>query len=77
MLCGASTLLWMRDPVGYLTRYVSSASLAGVVALMVLQNAGGGYQIDMHMAYFAALAVLPRRFAASPPVNPSRRAAGA
>jgi methyl-accepting chemotaxis protein len=58
VLCGASTLLWMRDPVGDLTRYISSASLAGVVALLVLQNAGGGYQIDMHMAFFAALAVV-------------------
>jgi len=57
-LCGVSTMLWMRDPVGDLTRYISSASLAGVVALLVLQNAGGGYQIDMHMAFFAALAVV-------------------
>jgi methyl-accepting chemotaxis protein len=58
LLCGVSTVLWMRDPVGDLTRYISSASLAGVVALLVLQNAGGGYQIDMHMAFFAALAVV-------------------
>ena len=57
-LCGVSTMLWLRDPVGDLTRYISSASLAGVVALLVLQNAGGGYQIDMHMAFFAALAVV-------------------
>ena len=57
VLCGVSTLLWLRDPAGDLTRYISSASLAGIVALLVLQNAGGGYQIDMHMAFFAALAV--------------------
>ena len=58
MLCGVSTALWMRDPVGPLTRYISSASMAGVVALLVLQYAGSGYQIDMHMAFFAALAVV-------------------
>jgi methyl-accepting chemotaxis protein len=52
------TLLWLRDPVGVLTRYISSAALAGVVALLVLQNARGAYQIDMHMAFFAALAVV-------------------
>ncbi|HMK78253.1 MAG TPA: methyl-accepting chemotaxis protein [Xanthobacteraceae bacterium] len=58
LLCGVSTMLWMRDPTGPLTRYVSSASLAGVVALLVLQYAGSAYQIDMHMAFFAALAVI-------------------
>ena len=58
VLCGVSTLLWLRDPAGDLTRYISSASLAGIVALLVLQNAGGVYQIDMHMAFFAALAVV-------------------
>jgi len=58
VVCGASTMLWLREPAGAPTRYVSSASLAGIVALLVLQNAGGIYQIDMHMAFFAALAVV-------------------
>jgi methyl-accepting chemotaxis protein len=58
ILCGTSTMLWMRDPAGPLTRYISSASLAGVVALLVLQFAGSSYQIDMHMAFFAALAIV-------------------
>ena len=58
LLCGTPTILWLRYPVGDLTRYVSSASLAGIVALLVLQNARGIYQIDMHMAFFAALAVV-------------------
>jgi methyl-accepting chemotaxis protein len=58
LLCGVSTGLWKSDPVGPLTRYISSASMAGVVALLVLQYAGSAYQIDMHMAFFAALAVV-------------------
>lgn len=58
LLCGVSTVLWLRDPVGPLTRHISSAAAAGVVALLVLQYAGSSYQIDMHMAFFAALAVV-------------------
>ena len=58
ILCGASTALWLRDPVGPMTRYISSAAMAGVVALLVLQYAGSSYQIDMHMAFFAALAIV-------------------
>ena len=57
-LSGTATALWMRDPIGPLTRYISSAALAAVVALLVLAHARSGYQIDMHMAFFAALAVV-------------------
>src|SRR5262245_49489101 len=58
LLSGTATVLWMRDPIGPLTRYISSASLAAVVALLVLAHARSSYQIDMHMAFFAALAVV-------------------
>src|SRR4051794_14839014 len=57
-LAGISTALWLRDPVDPLTRYISSAALIGFVALLVLAFAGSAYQIDMHMAFFAALAVV-------------------
>jgi methyl-accepting chemotaxis protein len=39
-------------------RQVSSAALMGLVALLVLATAGTAWQIDMHMAFFAALAVV-------------------
>jgi methyl-accepting chemotaxis protein len=55
---GLSTALWMRDPVGPLTRYISSASTVGIVALLVFEHTGSAYQIDMHMAFFAALAIV-------------------
>jgi methyl-accepting chemotaxis protein len=58
MLAGTSTALWLSDPTAPLTRYISSAALIGIVALLVLANASGAYQIDMHMAFFAALAVV-------------------
>ena len=41
-----------------LTRQVTSAALMGLVALLVLATAGTAWQIDMHMAFFAALAVV-------------------
>ena len=58
ILAGLPTVLWLRDPVGPLTRYISSAAVSGMVALAVLQGAGSAYQIDMHMAFFAGLAVI-------------------
>ena len=58
LLAGISTALWWRDPVGPLTRYISSAATLGMVALLVLAHAGSAYQVDMHMAFFAALALV-------------------
>jgi methyl-accepting chemotaxis protein len=52
------TALWWRDPVGTLTRYISSSATLGMVALLVLAHAGSIYQVDMHMAFFAALAIV-------------------
>ena len=58
LFAGISTALWWRDPVGPLTRYISSATTLGMVALLVLAHAGSTYQVDMHMAFFAALAIV-------------------
>ncbi|MFL6929287.1 MAG: hypothetical protein ACJ8FK_05210, partial [Xanthobacteraceae bacterium] len=58
MLAGATTGLWWRDPTGPLTRYVSSAAMSGLVALLVLQFARHSFQIDMHMAFYAGLAIV-------------------
>ncbi|BBF81211.1 methyl-accepting chemotaxis protein [Asticcacaulis excentricus] len=57
-VCGWSTLLWRQDRTGALTRLVSSLSLAVLVSLMVYVFEGHAYQIDMHMYFFAALALI-------------------
>jgi len=58
ILAGTATGLWRHDPTGPLTRYVSSAAVSGLVALLVLQFAHHSFQIDMHMAFYAGLAVV-------------------
>ena len=58
ILAGAATGLWRHDPVGPLTRYVSSSAVSGMVALLVLEFAASPFQIDMHMAFFTGLAIV-------------------
>jgi methyl-accepting chemotaxis protein len=58
ILAGTATGLWRSDPTGPLTRYVSSAAMSGLVALLVLQFARHSFQIDMHMAFYAGLAIV-------------------
>ena len=58
ILAGISTAFWRYDPVGPLTRYISSSALSGVVALLVLEFSRHHLQIDMHMAFFAGLAIV-------------------
>jgi len=57
-VCGLTTFLWRQDQTGPLTRMVSSLSLAVMVSLMVYVFDGHKYQIDMHMYFFAALALI-------------------
>lgn len=57
LIAAFSTALWMRDKAGPTTRIVSSIGLAAQVALLVYQFEGSGYQIDMHMYFFATLAI--------------------
>jgi len=58
MLVGPATALWLRDPVGPLTRYTSSAAMSGVVALFVLEFEWQFIQADLHIAFFVGLAVV-------------------
>jgi methyl-accepting chemotaxis protein len=51
------TVLWRSAPTGDLTRWSSTVALSLQVALLVLSQQGGALQIDMHMAFFAALAI--------------------
>jgi methyl-accepting chemotaxis protein len=58
ILVGVATVSWRHDPTGPLTRYISSSAVSGVVALLVLEFARHSMQIDMHMAFFAGLAIV-------------------
>lgn len=52
------TLAWRVDRIGWVTRQVSSIALMGQVMLLVYAYAGHPYQADLHMYFFAMLAVL-------------------
>lgn len=57
-LAAGATLLWLRDRTGAPTRYVSSVAVAGMIALLVLEFEWQFIQTDLHIAFFAALAVV-------------------
>ena len=52
-----ATGLWTRDKAGPTTRIVNAMALAAQVSLLVFAFEGSSYQIDMHMYFFAALAI--------------------
>ena len=54
---GAVTLSWRSSPTGDVTRWMSAVALNVQVALLVLAMEGTHYQSDMHMAFFAVLAI--------------------
>jgi methyl-accepting chemotaxis protein len=56
-LAGATTLAWLRDRSGIEMRLVSSVALAGMPAVLLYQFAGHPWQMDMHMYFFASLAI--------------------
>jgi methyl-accepting chemotaxis protein len=58
ILAGTATAFWWQSPIGPVTRYVSSSAMSGIVALLVLEFAHHPFQMDMHMAFFAGLAVV-------------------
>ncbi|MGE5545977.1 MAG: methyl-accepting chemotaxis protein [Solirubrobacterales bacterium] len=58
VLAGAATLTARLQPGGEAGRYAIGVGLMGVVALLVYQFAGHPWQIDLHMYFFAALAML-------------------
>ena len=53
-----TTLAWRADRIGWVTRQVSSIALVGQVMLLVYAFGGHPYQADLHMYFFAMLAVL-------------------
>ena len=52
-----STYAWFRDPTGSATRMMTATAHAATVALMVYSFRGSPLQIDIHMYFFASLAI--------------------
>jgi len=57
-VAAVATAAWKMDSGGQSARLAVSASLMAQVSLLVAAHGGHAWQIDMHMAYFAALAAL-------------------
>lgn len=51
------TFLWMRDRTGPATRISTSMANAASVAILVYTFSGSSLQIDLHMYFFASLAI--------------------
>ena len=57
LLAGAYHLTWWRHGITPATRYLSAVALMGEPALLVYLLAGHPWQMDMHMYFFALLAL--------------------
>jgi methyl-accepting chemotaxis protein len=57
-LAGAATLSWRTAGSVLSTRLIVAVALIGMVSLLLLVMAGHRWQLDIHMYFFAALAVL-------------------
>ena len=58
VLTSGATFVWWRDPAGVAVRMITAMAMAGLVCLMVYTAQGQAYQIDLHMYFFAALALM-------------------
>ncbi len=53
-----STACWMMDRQGLSTRLTITVGLIGTVSMLLFQFSGHPWQVDLHMYYFAAIAML-------------------
>jgi methyl-accepting chemotaxis protein len=58
ILAGAATLSWRASGETLTTHLTVSVALIGIVSVLVYQFAGHAWQVDLHMYYFAAVALL-------------------
>ncbi|WP_298965794.1 methyl-accepting chemotaxis protein [uncultured Methylobacterium sp.] len=58
VLAGVPSLLWWRDPTGGATRAASALALIGMAMVILSEAAGRPWQADLHMYFFACLAIL-------------------
>ena len=54
----ATTICWRQYGTARITRDTSAVTLVGHVAFLVMAFSGHPYQIDMHMYFFASLAII-------------------
>ena len=57
-VAGGATLAWIQSPISLATRLITSGAASAFAAILVYDLAGRGYMIDMHMYFFATLAML-------------------
>lgn len=57
IVVGSATASWMSDRTGPTTRVVTSMAHAACVAILVYAFSGSALQIDIHMYFFASLAI--------------------
>lgn len=57
VLAGAYHLMWWKNGIAPSTRYLSAVALMGEPALMLFLMSGHPWQMDMHMYFFAMLAL--------------------
>lgn len=58
MLAGLATLCWIREPIETVTRLVTGVALVGMAATLLYAVTGHPWQVDLHMYFFACLAML-------------------
>jgi len=51
-------VIWRRDPEGLSSRLTIAVAQVGQISLLLAAMSGHRWQVDVHMYYFAALAVL-------------------
>ncbi len=57
LIVASATALWWRERTGATTRIVTSMAQAATVAILVYDFSGSPLQIDLHMYFFASLAI--------------------
>lgn len=57
-LAAITTIYYLRNPLQTVSQYIAAASVALATALIIYQFKGHPWQNDMHMLYFAAMALL-------------------
>lgn len=58
VLAAATTASWWKYGAAQLTRDLSAIAVMAQVAFLVMAFSGHAYQVDMHMYFFASLAIL-------------------
>lgn len=53
-----ATIVWLQAPVGLASRLFNAVAYIGMVSLIVYVMHGQPWQVDIHMYYFACLAIL-------------------